>query len=88
MGTSVTVTSVTLELAAGSADVIVRVGNIPIPGTFTTLQERTAVGGTVTFQGAKPLPGRYIEIWFSLLPRDAAGTYQESVYGVKVTGQR
>ena len=88
MGTTMTVTNVTLKLAAGSADVIVRVGNTPVPGTFTTLQERTSAGGTETFQGAKPLHGRYIEVWFSTLPRDAAGTYQESVYGVKVTGQR
>jgi putative peptidoglycan lipid II flippase len=87
MGTPVTVAKVTLTLAAGSASVIVRVGNTLVPGTFTLMQERGGVGGTVTFQAAKPLHGRYIEIWFTTLPRDAAGTYQESVYNAKVTGQ-
>jgi hypothetical protein len=88
MGKTVTVTKVTLKLAAGSASMFIRVGNTPVPGTFTLLEERTGVGGTVTFQATRPLNGRYIEIWFTVLPRDAAGTYQESVYGVTVTGQR
>jgi hypothetical protein len=87
MGKPVTVTKVTLELAAGSADVIVRVGNTPVPGTFTPIAEGTGVGGTVSLPAATPASGRYVEIWFTLLPVDAAGTFQESVYGVQVTGR-
>jgi putative peptidoglycan lipid II flippase len=87
MGHVVTVSKVTLELATGSATVTIRVGNTPVPGTFTPMAQETGAGGTMTLAAAKPLRGRYIEIWFSLLPRDSAGTYRESVYGVKVTGQ-
>jgi hypothetical protein len=28
-----------------------------------------------------------VEVWFTSLPQDASGTYQESVYGVQVTGR-
>ena len=87
MGKTVTVTKVTLELAAGSADVIVRVGNTAVPGTFTQIVEGTGVGGTVSLPAARPASGRYVEIWFTRLPEDAAGTFQESVYGVQVTGR-
>jgi hypothetical protein len=87
MGKEVTVSVVTLKLAPGNAKVTVRVGNTAVPGTFTPMAEATSTGGTVTLTAAKPLRGRYVEIWFSLLPQDSAGTYQEAVYGVKVTGQ-
>jgi hypothetical protein len=87
MGQEVTVSKVTLELASGSATVTVRVGNTPVPGTFTPMGVATGVGGTVTLTAAKPLRGHYVEIWFSRLPQDPAGGYEESVYSVKVTGQ-
>ena len=87
MGKTVTVTKVTLNLTAGSADVIIRVGNSPVPGTFTEVAERTGIGGTASLSAAKAARGRYVEVWFTSLPQDAAGTYQESVYGVQVTGR-
>ena len=88
MGKTVTVTKVTLEFAAGSADVIIRVGNSAVPGTFTEITDGNGVGGTVSLSAATPTSGRYLEVWFTSLPQDAAGTYQESVYGVQVTGGR
>jgi hypothetical protein len=87
MGKKVTVTKVTLELAAGSADVIIRVGNSPVPGSFTEIADRAGIGGTVSLSAATSASGRYVEVWFTSLPQDAAGTYQESVYGVQVTGR-
>jgi hypothetical protein len=85
MGKTVTVTKVTLELAAGSADVSIRVGDTPV--ALTQVADGTGVGGTVSLPAAKPASGRYVEVWFTSLPGDAAGTYQESVYGVQVTGR-
>lgn len=85
MGKTVTVTKVTLELAAGGADVTIRVGNTP--GALTKIADGTGVGGTVSLPAATPASGRYVEVWFSSLPEDSTGTYQESVYGVQVTGQ-
>jgi hypothetical protein len=87
MGQTVTVTKVTLQLAAGQADVSVLVGKVPEHGTFATMANGTGVGGTVTLTAAGPLRGRYIEIWFTALPRDAAGSYQESVSRIQVIGQ-
>jgi hypothetical protein len=86
MGAQVTVSKVTLELATGTADVTIRVGNTAVPGTFTHMVKGTGVSGTVTLT-ASPVRGRYIEIWFTVLPRDPQGTYRESVYSVKVFGQ-
>jgi hypothetical protein len=87
MGKTVTITQVTLRLATGNADVSVLVGKVPVHGTFTTMANGSGVGGTVTLTAPKPLTGRYVEVWFTALPRDASGTYQESVYSVQVTGQ-
>ncbi|HEY6787731.1 MAG TPA: serine/threonine protein kinase, partial [Trebonia sp.] len=87
LGKKMTVTKVTLDLAAGSADVIIRVGNSQVPGTFTGIADGTGVGGTTSLQAARAASGRYVEVWFTSLPQDAAGTYQESVYGVQVTGR-
>jgi hypothetical protein len=86
MGKAVTVTKITLNLAAGSANVVIRVGNSPVPGTFTEIASGSGMGGTVSLPAATPASGRYVEIWFTALPEDATGTYQESVYGVQVTG--
>jgi hypothetical protein len=85
MGQTVTVTKATLDLAAGSADVSIRVGNTP--GALTQIADGTGVGGTVSLPAATPASGRYVEVWFSSLPEDGAGTYQETVYGVQVTGR-
>ncbi len=87
MGKTVTVTKVTLNLAAGSADVIVRAGSSPVPGTFTEIAVGNGIGGTISLSAATPARGRYVEVWFTSLPKTAAGTYQESVYGIQVTGR-
>jgi hypothetical protein len=87
MGKKVTVTKVTLDLAAGGADVIIRVGNSPVPGTFTEIAHGIGIGGTASLQAGRAASGRYVEVWFTLLPQDASGTYQETVYGVQVTGR-
>jgi hypothetical protein len=87
MGSTVTITKVTLNLAAGSADVVIRVGNSPVPGALTEIAKGTDDGGTVSMSAAKPASGRYVEVWFTSLPEDSAGTYEEFVYGVQVTGR-
>jgi F5/8 type C domain len=86
LGKSVTVTGVRLKLAPGDADFLIRVGNTAKPGTLTKVASRSRSGGDVTIMLAKPAHGRYVELWITRLPRDPAGTYQESVYNVQVTG--
>jgi hypothetical protein len=85
--TRVTVTKITLNLAAGSVDVIIRAGNEPVPGALTEIAHGTVAGGTVSLPVARMASARYVEIWFASLPQNAQGTYEESVYGVEVTGR-
>jgi len=45
-------------------------------------------GGIVELSLASPVHARYLLIWFTKLPPDNTGTYQASVYGITVRGQR
>ena len=47
----------------------------------------SGAGGTVQLTLATPARARYVLIWFTKLPPDAAGTYQASVYQISVQGQ-
>jgi hypothetical protein len=85
MGKTVTISTVKLKLTPGSADLKVRVGRTA--GNLVLAATRAGVGGIVYVPLATPATGRYVEIWFTALPRDAAGTYQETVYEVQVSGR-
>jgi hypothetical protein len=86
MGKTVSVTVIKLKLAYGDARFIIRVGSKAKPGALAKVASRVDAGGDVTVKLAKPAHGRYVELWFTQLPKDSAGTYQESVYNVRVTG--
>src|SRR5262249_10882083 len=72
MGKTVTISTVKLKLAPGSADLKIRVGRTV--GSLVLAATRVGVGGTVYVHLATPATGRYVEIWFTALPRDTAGT--------------
>jgi hypothetical protein len=84
MGKTVTISAVELKLTPGSADLTIRVGRTV--GSLVMAATRVGVGGTVYVHLAKRATGRYVEIWFTALPRDTTGTYQETVYRVQVSG--
>jgi hypothetical protein len=86
MGKTVPITSLKLKLAPGDGSFIIRVGSKAVPGTLTKVATRSHSGGDVTIRLTKPAHGRYVELWITHLPKDSAGTYQESVYSVRVTG--
>jgi hypothetical protein len=44
------------------------------------------VGGNVRLKLSDPHRARYLVIWFTQLPPDSAGTFQEGVYAIKVKG--
>ena len=46
------------------------------------------VGGVVKLTLRHPVAARYLLIWFTQLPPDGAGHYQESVSHVVVSGRR
>jgi cytoskeletal protein RodZ len=89
MGQAVTVTSVRLSLVgAPGADLELRAGRTPALDSLRTVASRAGAGGTVRLQLATPVHARYLLIWFTSLPPDPSGTYQVSVYGITVRGQR
>jgi hypothetical protein len=90
MGRAVTIRRVQLALGGSpglwGADIQIRVGNSPGQWNFTPAALATDVGGWVAPELRTPVTGRYVQIWFTKLPRDSWGTYQEHVYGVTVHG--
>ena len=87
LGHTMTVTSVRVSLNSHGADLQLRAGGKPIPASLPVVASASNVGGTVQLQPSAPLHVRYVLIWFTRLPPDAAGTYQASVYQVIVKGQ-
>jgi hypothetical protein len=68
------------------ADLSVRLGDTADPSGLSTATTASDVGGTVQLSLSSPARARYVLIWFTRLPQDAAGTYQVLVYGIKVAG--
>lgn len=86
MGRSVTITSVRISLGNRSgADVAVRIGSSPSLATLPPVARANGVGGVVRLKTA-PTRGRYVLVWFTRLPPDQAGTFQASVYDIKLRG--
>lgn len=90
MGRVVTIKQVQLALAGSpgfwGADVEIRIGNTPNLGNTKPVAVADDVGGWVRSKLSSPATGRYVQIWFTKLPLDSWGTYQEHVYGVTVHG--
>jgi hypothetical protein len=90
MGRRVTITSARITLgSAHGADFQLRVG-----ATATSLARmRVAAhaadaGGRVNLRLARPAHGRYVLIWFTQLPPNGSGTFEASVYNVRLGGYR
>lgn len=87
MGKSVTITSAQLTLAASpGATVELRIGDTPALADLQSVAQATNAGGTLRLQPSSPASGRYVLIWFTRLPPDSAGTYQETVSDVRLAG--
>jgi hypothetical protein len=90
MGKVVTIRQVELALGGSpgmwGANVEIRVGETPDLVGAKPVALAQDVGGWVAPELSVPVTGRYVQIWFTKLPRDAWGTYQEHVYGVTVRG--
>jgi O-antigen/teichoic acid export membrane protein len=90
MGRDVTVTSVRVLLGGASgADFQLRAGDAGSSlAKLRPVARATGVGGNVRLQLATPAHARYLLIWFTKLPPDSSGTFQASVYNVRVEGRR
>ena len=89
LGGKVTVTSVRLDLGQyRSTDMQIRVGNGTAPQDLNVAATASNVGGAVKLTLPHPAAARYVLLWFTQLPPDGAGHYQESVSHVVVSGRR
>jgi hypothetical protein len=88
MGRTVTVTSVSVSLGGEpGASLQLRTGSEPTLAWLPTVAGVSGAGGTVRLRPSAPVHVRYVLIWFTNLPPNAAGTYQASVYQVVVQGR-
>jgi hypothetical protein len=89
MGRRVTISSVTVLLGATpGADVELLTGKAPVVADLHLDATADDAGGQTLLRLARPLHAQYLLIWFTLLPRDSAGTFQASIYNVTVDGSR
>ncbi|HUN30566.1 MAG TPA: hypothetical protein VMU95_00995 [Trebonia sp.] len=90
MGKTVTIRQVELALGGSpgfwGADLQIRIGDTPNLTGTAPVATATDVGGWVSQDLGHAVTGRYVQIWFTKLPLDTWGTFQEHVYGVKVRG--
>jgi hypothetical protein len=87
MGRTVTISSVQVSIAGHGSDLQLRAGGRPELTWLPQVASAANAGGTVQLQPNAPVQVRYVLIWFTHLPPDAAGTYQASVYRIVVQGQ-
>jgi len=86
MGRPVTIVSARIALGdRPGTDLALRIGNSPTLASLAPIAHATGVGGTVLLKSA-PTRGRYVLVWFTRLPPDQAGTFQVSVYDIKLRG--
>jgi hypothetical protein len=89
MGRTVTISSVRLLLGGhAGATLQLRAGGRPVLADLHTVATSAGGGSIVELSLTSPAHARYLLIWFTKLPPDNAGTYQASIYAIKVRGLR
>lgn len=87
MGHRVRITSAQIILGSTrGADLRLLTGNTPAQAAMRHQASAKDAGGTLQLNLARPQRARYVLIWFTLLPPDSAGTFQASVYNVRLEG--
>jgi cytoskeletal protein RodZ len=87
MGKATTITAARITLGrADGADFQLRVGTAPAMADLSPVAHAANTGGVVRLRLSSPAHGRYVLIWFTSLPPDSSGTFQVSVYNVRMEG--
>jgi hypothetical protein len=87
MGKQVTVTSARILLgSAPGGRLQLRAGNTPTLAGLQVVAQAHLPGGQVTVTVGSPVKARYLLIWFTKLPADSSGTYQDSIFNVSLSG--
>jgi hypothetical protein len=88
LGRPVTVTNAQITLGSiPGADIELRAGNVPALADLRTVARATNAGGAVQLRATGSVRGRFLLIWFTLLPPDPAGTFQANVYSIRLEGR-
>jgi Helix-turn-helix domain len=88
LGHQDTITSVLIDLTQyQGVNLQLQVGDGTAVRDFTVAATADNTGGTVRLTLRHPASARYLLIWFTKLPPNGAGQYQESVYHVLVNGR-
>jgi len=88
MGRPVTVTAARISLGRiPGASLQLRIGAAPVLAALRPVAHAADVGGVVHLRLASPAHGRYVLIWFTRLPPKPDGTFQASVYNVRLAGR-
>lgn len=88
LGRAETITAAQLTLgSARGASFQLRVGAAPALANLRPVAQAAGAGGVVRLRLTTPAHGRYVLIWFTSLPPDPAGTFQVSVYDVRLQGR-
>jgi cytoskeletal protein RodZ len=89
LGQQDTITSVVIDLTHyQGVNLQLKVGNGTAPQDFKVAATADNTGGTVRLTFRHAASARYLLIWFTQLPPNGVGQYQESVYHVLVNGRR
>jgi hypothetical protein len=84
-----TITSVRIDLTGyRGVNLQLKVADGTDPQDFKVVATADNTGGTVRLTLHHPASARYLLIWFTQLPPNGAGQYQESVYHAVVNGRR
>jgi cytoskeletal protein RodZ len=88
MGRPVSITAARITFgSAPGAHVQLRAGNSPSLSALRPVAHTGNARGVVNLSVASPKQGRYLLIWFTKLPPDAAGTFQARVAAIRVSGR-
>jgi hypothetical protein len=88
LGHVVTITSVYLKLSPfHGVNLQLKTGDGTAPADLTTAMTLTDTGGVLRVVLPKAATARYLLVWFTLLPPNGQGHFQESVSGVLVNGR-
>jgi hypothetical protein len=88
LGGRMTITNAEVVLGGiPGADLQLRVGDSPVLSLLRPVAGASGASGATWLRLTSPVRARYVLIWFTRLPPDTSGTYQASLYGVRLTGQ-
>jgi hypothetical protein len=87
LGTTDTIAGATIAVGpAPGGTVELRAGNTPALADMPVVAMAANPGRALTMRLSVPVRARYVLIWFTSLPPDSAGTYEASVYAVRLAG--